>query len=197
MPLQPPSWELPFGSDKQGRNLYAVMVEGTPLTLRIGLFAGVLGVAIGATLAFVSGYYGGVIDNIIRVIVDVGLTIPGLLILITLGMRVREGLTVNQMALIVGALAWLYPARTIRSQVLTLKQRGYVQIARLSGMSGPEVIFKELMPNSAAVSRRVTGWCGLGCGTGRNRTRSARSRPLRSPNARHDDLLDQLQRGDH
>ena len=147
MPLQPPSWELPFGSDKQGRNLYAVMVEGTPLTLRIGLFAGVLGVAIGATLAFVSGYYGGVIDNIIRVIVDVGLTIPGLLILITLGMRVREGLTVNQMALIVGALAWLYPARTIRSQVLTLKQRGYVQIARLSGMSGPEVIFKELMPN--------------------------------------------------
>ena len=147
MPLQPPSRELPFGSDKQGRNLYAVMVEGTPLTLRIGLFAGILGVAIGATLAFVSGYYGGVIDNVIRVIVDVGLTIPGLLILITLGMRVREGLTVNQMALIVGALAWLYPARTIRSQVLTLKQRGYVQIARLSGMSGPEVIFKELMPN--------------------------------------------------
>jgi peptide/nickel transport system permease protein len=147
MPLQPPSRELPFGSDKQGRNLYAVMVEGTPLTLRIGLFAGVLGVAIGATLAFVSGYYGGVIDNVIRIIVDVGLTIPGLLILITLGMRVREGLTVNQMALIVGALAWLYPARTIRSQVLTLKQRGYVQIARLSGMSGPEVIFRELMPN--------------------------------------------------
>jgi peptide/nickel transport system permease protein len=147
MPLQPPSRELPFGSDKQGRNLYAVMVEGTPLTLRIGLFAGVLGVAIGATLAFVSGYYGGVIDNVIRVVVDVGLTIPGLLILITLGMRVREGLTVNQMALIVGALAWLYPARTIRSQVLTLKQRGYVQIAQLSGMRGPEVIFKELMPN--------------------------------------------------
>ena len=147
MPLQPPSRDLPFGSDKQGRNLYAVMVEGTPLTLRIGLFAGVLGVAIGATLAFVSGYYGGVIDNVIRVVVDVGLTIPGLLILITLGMRVREGLTVNQMALIVGALAWLYPARTIRSQVLTLKQRGYVQIAQLSGMRGPEVIFKELMPN--------------------------------------------------
>lgn len=147
MPLQHPSWELPFGSDKQGRNLYAVMVEGTPLTLRIGLFAGILGVTIGATLAFVSGYYGGAVDNIIRIVVDVGLTIPGLLILITLGMRVREGLTVNQMALIVGALAWLYPARTIRSQVLTLKQRGYVQIARLSGMSGPEIILKELMPN--------------------------------------------------
>ena len=146
-PLQPPSWELPFGSDKQGRNLYAVMVEGTPLTLRIGLLAGVIGVTIGATLAFVSGYYGGAVDNVIRVIVDVGLTIPGLLILIIIAMRVRGGLTVDQMALVVGLLAWLYPARTIRSQVLSIKQRSYVQIARLSGMSNPEVIVKELLPN--------------------------------------------------
>lgn len=146
-PLQPPSWDLPFGSDKQGRNLYAVMVEGTPLTLRIGLLAGVIGVTLGATLAFIAGYYGGWADNVIRVIVDVGLTIPGLLILIIIGMRVRGGLTVDQMALVVGLLAWLYPARTIRSQVLTIKQRGYVQIARLSGMSNPEVIVKELLPN--------------------------------------------------
>lgn len=146
-PLQPPSWALPFGSDKQGRNLYAVMVEGTPLTLRIGLLAGVVGVAIGAILGFISGYYGGWIDRVISVIVDVGLTIPGLLILIIIAMRVRGGLTVNQMALVVGLLAWLYPARTIRSQVLTMKQRGYVQIARLSGLSGPEVIVKELLPN--------------------------------------------------
>lgn len=146
-PLQPPSLDLPFGSDKQGRNLYAVMVEGTPLTLRIGLLAGVIGVTIGAVLAFVSGYYGGWLDNVIRVIVDVGLTIPGLLILIIIAMRVRGGLTVDQMALVVGLLAWLYPARTIRSQVLTIKQRGYVQIARLSGMSNPEIIVKELLPN--------------------------------------------------
>lgn len=146
-PLQPPSRELPFGTDKQGRNLYAVMVEGTPLTLRIGLLAGVLGVFIGATLAFVSGYYGGLVDSVIRVIVDVGLTIPGLLVLIIIAMRVRGGLTVDQMALVVGLLAWLYPARTIRSQVLTLRERGYVQIARLSGMSNFEVIVKELLPN--------------------------------------------------
>jgi peptide/nickel transport system permease protein len=146
-PLQPPSRELPFGSDKQGRNLYAVMVEGTPLTLRIGLLAGVIGVVIGATLAFISGYYGGLLDSVIRLIVDVGLTIPGLLVLIIIAMRVRGGLTVDQMALVVGLLAWLYPARTIRSQVLSIKQRGYVQIARLSGMSSPEIIVKELLPN--------------------------------------------------
>jgi peptide/nickel transport system permease protein len=146
-PLQPPSRELPFGSDKQGRNLYSVMVLGTPLTLRIGLLAGVIGLTIGTILAFISGYYGGAIDAIIRVIVDVGLTIPGLLVLIIIAMRVRGGLTVDQMALVVGLLAWLYPTRTIRSQVLTMKQRGYVQIARLSGMSNPEVIVKELLPN--------------------------------------------------
>ncbi len=146
-PLQPPSRDLPFGSDKQGRNLYAVMVEGTPLTLRIGLLAGVIGVTLGATLAFISGFYGGKVDAVIRLIVDVGLTIPGLLILIIIAMRVRGGLTVDQMALVVGLLAWLYPARTIRSQVLSLKQRSFVQIARLSGMSNPEVIVKELLPN--------------------------------------------------
>ena len=146
-PLQPPSLELPFGSDKQGRNLYAVMVEGTPLTLRIGLLAGVIGVALGTTLAFISGYYGGLVDSVIKLVVDVGLTIPGLLILIIIGMRVRGGLTVDQMALVVGLLAWLFPARTIRSQVLTLKQRGFVQVARLSGMSNFEVIVKELLPN--------------------------------------------------
>src|SRR5215204_7603112 len=53
IPLQPPSRDLPFGSDKQGRNLYAVMIEGTPLTLRIGLLAGVIGVGIGAILGFI------------------------------------------------------------------------------------------------------------------------------------------------
>jgi peptide/nickel transport system permease protein len=145
--LDPPSRELPFGSDKQGRNLYAVMVVGTPLTFRIGLIAGVIGVTVGTIVAFVSAYYGGIVDAIVRVIVDVGLTIPGLLILVTLAMRVRGGLSVNQMTFVVAMLAWLYPARTIRAQVLTMKERGYVQIARLSGLKGREVIVRELLPN--------------------------------------------------
>ncbi len=146
-PLQPPSAELPFGSDRQGRDLFAVSVAGTPLTLRIGMLAGVLGVGVGATLAFVAAYYGGKVDNLIRGIVDTGLTIPGLMVLITVAMNVREGLTVDQMALVVASLAWLYPARTIRSQVLTLRERAYVQIARMSGMGGPEIIVKEMLPN--------------------------------------------------
>jgi peptide/nickel transport system permease protein len=145
--LQPPGGTLPFGSDKQGRDLFAVMVAGTPLTLRIGLIAGIIGTFVGATLAFFSAYYGGAVDNLIRGVVDIGLTVPGLMVLILIAMNLRGGLDVNQMALIVASLAWLFPARTIRSQVLTIKERGYVQIARLSGVSGPEIIVKELLPN--------------------------------------------------
>ena len=146
-PLKPPSLELPFGSDKQGRNLFAVMVVGTPLTLRIGLIAGIIGVTLGGAVGFISAYYGGWIDAVLRGIVDVGLTIPALMILITFAMVVPTTLTVNQMALIVAALAWLYPARTIRAQVLTLRERSYVQVAQLSGMPGRSVIFKEILPN--------------------------------------------------
>lgn len=146
-PLRPPSWELPFGSDKQGRNLFAVMVAGTPLTLRIGLIAGFIGVGFGALIGFVSAYYGGKTDVLLRGIVDVGLTIPGLMVLIVIAMMVQSGLSVNQMALVVAALAWLYPARTIRAQVLTLRERSYVQVARLSGMPGYMIILKEILPN--------------------------------------------------
>lgn len=146
-PLKPPSWELPFGSDKQGRNLFAVMVVGTPLTLRIGLIAGFLGVGFGSLLAFVSAYYGGWVDTLVTGIVDVGLTVPGLMVLIVVAMMVPGGLSVEQMALVVASLAWLYPARTIRAQVLTLRERSWVQVARLSGMPGRAIIFREILPN--------------------------------------------------
>jgi peptide/nickel transport system permease protein len=146
-PLQPPSWELPFGSDKQGRDLLAVMVAGTPLTLRIGLIAGVIGVSLGGLIAFVSAYYGGWLDALLRGIVDVGLTIPGLMVLIVVAMMVPSGLSVEQMALVVASLAWLYPARTIRAQVLTIRERSYIQVARLSGMPGRMIILKEILPN--------------------------------------------------
>lgn len=145
--LQPPSWSLPFGSDRQGRNLFAVITTGTLLTLRIGLIAGFIGVAIGGTLAFISAYYGGWVDSIVRGIVDIGLTVPNLMVLIVVALTLREGMTVNTMALVIASLAWLYPARTIRAQVLTLRERAYVQIARMSGMSGPGIIVKELVPN--------------------------------------------------
>jgi peptide/nickel transport system permease protein len=162
MAIQPPSWDLPFGSDRQGRDLLAVMIAGTPLTIRIGLIAGFIGVGIGTILAFVSAYYGGLLDTIVRGMVDIGLTVPGLVVLIILAVTLRQGITVNQMALVVACLAWLYPTRVIRSQVLSMRERTWVQVARLSGMSGPEVIVKEMLPNlfpylAAALVNSVSG----------------------------------------
>lgn len=146
-PLQKPSAEYPFGTDKLGRDLFATIVAGIPLTLRIGLLAGLIGLAIGTFLGFVSAYYGGWLDTIIRGVVDVGLTVPGLMVLIILAIAYSGRLNINSMSLIVAVLAWLYPARVIRSQVLTLKQRPFVEVAKLTGMSGLEIIFLELMPN--------------------------------------------------
>jgi peptide/nickel transport system permease protein len=147
MAIQPPSAELPFGSDRQGRDLFAVMVAGTPLTVQIGVTAGVIGVVVGTLLAFVAAFYGGLIDTLVRGMVDIGLTIPGLLVLIILAVTIRQGITVTEMALVVSCLAWLYPTRVIRSQVLSMRERSWVQVARLSGLSGPEIIFKEMLPN--------------------------------------------------
>lgn len=146
-PNRPPSWDYPFGTDTQGRDLFATMVAGTPLTLRIGLQAGFLGIAIGTVLGFVSAYYGGIVDSVIKGVVDIGLTVPGLLVLIIVAISFRSGMTVDQMALTVAALSWVWPTRTIRSQVLSMRERAYVQVARLSGMSDLKIIFREMMPN--------------------------------------------------
>jgi peptide/nickel transport system permease protein len=145
--LRPPSHDYPFGTDRQGRDLLAVMIAGTPLTLRIGFVAGFLGVGLGTVLGFIGAYYRGLIDTMIRGIADIGLTVPGLLVLIIIAVSIKGTLTVNQMAIVVASLAWLYPTRTIRAQVLSLRERGYVEVARLSGMSGPGIIFLELIPN--------------------------------------------------
>src|SRR5216683_1115355 len=145
--LRPPSRAYPFGTDRQGRDLLEIMIAGTPLTLRIGFIAGFLGVGLGTVLAFAAAYYRGLLDVVIRGIADIGLTVPGLLVLIIISVSIKGTLTVNQMAMVVASLAWLYPTRTIRAQVLSLRERGYVEVARLSGMSGPGIIFLELMPN--------------------------------------------------
>ncbi len=144
---RPPSATYPFGTDSQGRDLLAVMIAGTPLTLEMGLVAGFLGTAIGTILAFAGAYYGGLLDAIIRGVVDVGLTIPTFLVLIIVAISIHSAMTIEQMALVVAALAWLWPTRTIRSQVLTMRERAYVHVARLSGASGLKIIFRELMPN--------------------------------------------------
>ena len=138
-----------LGTDRQGRDVMSVMIAGIPLTLQIGLIAGLIGISVGTVLAFIAAYYGGWVDQVISTIVDVGLTIPGILILIVIAVNIQSGLSVQQMGLAVSAVAWVWPARTIRAQVLVMREQLYVEIARLSGTSGFSIMFKEMLPNLA------------------------------------------------
>jgi peptide/nickel transport system permease protein len=147
LPDQAPSRDFPLGTDDQGRDLAAVLVAGLPLTLRIGFIAGIVGLAIGIVLGLLAGYRRGIFDVIIRMVVDTLLTVPGLLVLIIIADSIKGVISINAMALIVASLAWMQPTRTIRSQVLTLRERAYVQVARLNGVSTLDIILRELLPN--------------------------------------------------
>lgn len=147
VPNLSPSLEYLLGTDAGGRDLLAVMVTGTPLTLRVGFLAGAVGLGIGIILGFLAGYFGGLVDTLIRGAADVLLTVPGLLFLVVLATSLRTAVTVDMMALVVASLAWMLPTRTIRSQVLSMRERAYVQVARLSGMRDLEIIARELLPN--------------------------------------------------
>ena len=138
----------PFGTDAQGRDLFAVAVTGTWMTIQIGLLAGGIGLFVGTILGFTSAFYGGLYDAFIRLIVDVLLTVPGLLVLVVIASSLGDNaITVTGMGLIISLLAWRGPARVIRSQVLSMRERPYVMMARLNGMSSLSIIFKELIPN--------------------------------------------------
>jgi peptide/nickel transport system permease protein len=144
---QPPSREYPLGTDTTGRDLLAVMIAGAPTTLQIGLIAGALGMITGTILGFTAGYFGGILDSIIRSAADVALTVPALAVLVVIASVITKTLSPEILALIIASLAWMFPTRTIRSQVLTMRERAYVEVARLSGLNNFEIIFKELMPN--------------------------------------------------
>ena len=143
---KPPTSEHWLGTDQQGRDVLADLIYGTPASLEIGLIAGVIGVAVGGMIGLIAGYVGGVVDEVIRVLIDVLLTIPGLMILIIVAAMVGS-VTIESVALIIAALAWMWPARSVRAQVLTTRERMYVQVAKLNGAGPMKIIVKELLPN--------------------------------------------------
>lgn len=146
-PDMPPSSQYLLGTDSAGRQLLPVMIAGVPLTLEVGLLAGGVGLLIGTVLGFTAGYFGGGVDSVIRTAADIILPIPALAVLVVIASTIHVLLSVEIMALIIASLAWMYPTRTIRSQVLSIRHRAFIEVARLSGQSHLKVIFRELMPN--------------------------------------------------
>ena len=145
---QPPSLKYPLGTDFFGADLLAAMVLGLWQTALIGVLAGALGTIIGAALGFISAYFGGLIDTGIKGVCQILTPIPAFLIqIIIAGSIDKRDVTIYTMALVVVLLAWMGPTLVIRAQVLTMKERQFVSVAKLSGMGDLGIIFTEIMPN--------------------------------------------------
>jgi peptide/nickel transport system permease protein len=140
--------KYPLGTDFFGRDMFAAMSVGMWQTAIIGLIAGGIGTFVGVVLGFVSAYFGGWVDSIIRSICQILTPIPVLLIQVVIaGSLDKRDVTFLTMALIVAMLAWMGPTLVIRAQVLTMKERQFVAVAKLSGVSDLGIIFKEILPN--------------------------------------------------
>ncbi len=145
---QPPSLEFPLGTDFFGRDLYAAMVVGLWQTALIGIIAGAIGTFIGVVLGFISAYFGGFIDAAIKGVCQILTPIPAFLIqVIIAGSLDKRAVTIITMAFIVFLLSWMGPTLVIRSQVLSMKERQFVSVAKLSGMGDLGIIFVEILPN--------------------------------------------------
>jgi peptide/nickel transport system permease protein len=145
---QAPSIAYPLGTDFFGRNLHAAVVKGMWQTALIGLIAGAIGTFIGVVLGFTSAYFGGRIDATIKGVCQILTPIPLFLIqVIIAGSIDKRNVTIYTMAFIVVMLAWMGPTLVVRSQVLSMKERQFVSVAKLSGMGDLEIIFSEILPN--------------------------------------------------
>jgi peptide/nickel transport system permease protein len=137
--------EHPLGTTNSGRDMLAVMLVGTPATMSIGFIAAGIGMLIGIILGFTSGFYGGLWDDFVRLMADTTTTIPALAVLIVVQSLFR--VEVNTMAAMIALFAWPGPTRYIRAQVLTMRESGYVKMAKLSGAPERDIMFKEMLPN--------------------------------------------------
>ncbi|WP_425039909.1 ABC transporter permease [Primorskyibacter sp. S187A] len=136
----------PLGTDGGGRDLLALLIVGAPNTLYVGVLASLIGMTLGISLGFSAGFIGGRTDDTIRVLSDVMITIPPLLILVVVQAAYGD-VSLTMMAILIAGFAWQSPTRLIRAQVLSMRESGYVQMARLSGAPTSHIMFREMLPN--------------------------------------------------
>jgi peptide/nickel transport system permease protein len=141
-----PDIKHPLGTESNGRDILAVIITGAPRSFQVGLIAAGVGLGVGILLGFSAGFMPGWVDNVIRTLADSVITIPSLALLILVSSYVRV-VDIGSMALILALFSWAGPTRLIRSQVLSLRERGYVRMARLSGISTFDIMFREMLPN--------------------------------------------------
>ncbi|MBN9086309.1 MAG: ABC transporter permease [Reyranella sp.] len=146
----PPSAEFLLGTTNLGRDIYAQLVHGTRSALAVGLSAAVIVATVGTVVGLVSGYFGGWIDALLMRIADMALSLPFLPFVIVLTGFL--GAETENIVAAVALLLWPNSARVIRSQVLSLRERAYVEAARVTGANQWRILFVHIAPNILPLS---------------------------------------------
>jgi peptide/nickel transport system permease protein len=155
LPGQPPNTDFWFGTTDQGYDVFAQVVWGARTSLAVGAAAALMSTMIAATLGMLAAYAGGWIDDTINTLTNVFLVIPALpLLLVIYSFLPARGPVV--MVLILGLTTWAVEARILRSQALTLRNRDFIESAKVAGEGTWRIVFGEIMPNM--VSRIAAGF---------------------------------------
>ena len=146
--LQPPSWDHWFGTDIQGRDVWARLVYGTRVSLTVGLVSQGIALALGVLLGLIAGYYGKWVDEAVMRLADVTLAFPTLLLLIALVAALQPSLTV--VFLVIGLVGWAGMARLVRGQVLVVRELEFVQAERALGAADARILAYHILPSVVA-----------------------------------------------
>src|SRR3990172_3580466 len=142
---------LPLGTDNFGRDVLTELVRATGVSLQIGLVAGIIATLIGLTLGLLAGYIGGLVDDLIMFITNLFTVIPGFVLLIlisfSIGQEQRGAFTI---AVVIGFTSWVWTARAVRAQVVSLRNRDHVNLSKLSGHSIVHIILTDILPYIAS-----------------------------------------------
>jgi peptide/nickel transport system permease protein len=156
--LQPPTLEFPMGTDSLGRSVLNLTVWGTRVSMVIGALATIVTIVLGAMIGIVSGFAGGRTDQILMRITDLFLVLPTFVLAIILAPIILEivgvdaeiagiRVTLLVIVIVIGVTSWASTARVIRSQVLSVKERAFVDRARVIGAGGAHIMRRHLLPN--------------------------------------------------
>lgn len=148
-PLERPSARHPLGTNDVGQDLLSELIYGARVSLLVGGVAGSLGLLLAALVGVSAGYLGGWVDLLLMRLVDVLMALPALPLMILVA--AYAGPSLPHMILIIALLGWMVAARSVRAQVLSLRNSGYIQAARLCGATPSYIMRRHLLPALAPI----------------------------------------------